>query len=855
MEKSLNDLTAGEISGTWTAVHKKVSSGFQNGLLLANVPEVNLPEGYHNGFKDPISGTVKSSFIVYNGYLLFGPVQLNPVSHVLEIVHEDALASALTDAMDPHSLDLLGAKEIDIFFTLDYFRSTFQEAGRKVSFVFQPVNSRIIPTGAHEKIISGSVSVKKLLEGRQFNLADYVDKNLKNFEEISHQFKKNVFQIVEDSVNTKSTTGFSFRNEWVSEYINSYVDESGSFKLGLNDFELGFLYKLLVPNIKSMDYSITNKDNIVYKLFNIDFTKETNIHYSMRRSTQSTKQLFNEYLKLFKQFSEIDPTTVPIELCEVVIRLNEETEHFRNNPTLDFQINELDPTDSVNKYFMSKEELILAQRINYALIRLIGGNNFRDIFLGSIFPKNGYIRHINRPWAVIRRNVLDLSFSLESLYGHPALVIVPSHLVSYENKFQYLYDRVVQPATIPLPINPSDSALAIFSLSNPGISNLRISGVPLRVWTSDLGGPFFEPMIADKRMKFYTTLSQMDQQYYLKNFRTSSDLSEDFLRFESLTTIVGIIRKIYEDIVGLDITGMADKVLQKEFTTLEVSNARNQLFTFLTSYGLEATSLEFQYRHGARYTLLLNRDIYDVYFKNREDLTSLIKSLEKKTIYSGTSKDSRISLTKEALRFSQDRIISTLDFVWSLTYKSDGTRRKVYLYFLPKNSEGFGYRDLQYRYLPVMSGPDWNLFSSMSSIQARGIVLDPEHPELFNPSEILAAMNIENALCVARTSDMADNEILFAFDEFQPYMPHLVKNENRRVIGPDPDGLTEKNTHEFLTLYFKYWQIVQRFKMVDFYNFGDSNDFYNIFSDDTDSLIWFITQYDPPYVFDPRWYN
>jgi len=451
--------------------------------------------------------------------------------------------------------------------------------------------------------------------------------------------------------------------------------------------------------------------------------------------------------------------------------------------------------------------------------------------------------------------VLDISFSLESRYGYHTQVIVPSHLVSYENKFQYLYDRVVQPATIPLPINPSDSALAIFSLSNPDVSNLRISGVPLRVWTFDLGGPFFEPIIAKDRITFYTALSQMDQRLYLQNFRSSSDLSDDFLRLEGLSTITEIVRKIYEDIVGLGISSMADRALQREFTTKSLSKARDQLFTFLTSYGLEETPLEFQYKFGLKHTLLLNKDIYDVYFKNREDLASLIKSLEKKSIYGVGSKDSLVSFTKEGLRFSQDRIISTLDFIWSLTYESDGSRRKVYLYFLPKNTEGFGYTDKQYNYLPVMSDPEWNLFKNMPDRQARGIILDPEHPELFNPSGILAAMNVEGALCVARTSDMADNEILFAFDEFRPYMPFLVKNENHMVIGPDPEGLTEKNTQEFLTLYFRYWQIVQRFKMVGFYAFLDPNDFFAIFNDDTDSIIWFITQYDLPPIFNPRWYK
>ena len=248
-------------------------------------------------------------------------MRLNPVSHVLEIVHPDFLANALLNAMEEQSLDLVGAKEINKYYTLDYFRSVFQEAGKKISFVFQPVNSRIIPTGAHKKIVSGSVSLRNLFKKEEFNLANYVDKDLKKilslegniFEENSRQFKKDVFQFVEDKFNTRRITSFSIRNEKTSEYINSYVDESDSFILGLNDFELGFLYELLVPGIKSIDYTyLINKDNIVNKLFNIDFITTTDISHAIRRSSQSTKQLFNEYLKLFKQFAEVDPATEPL---------------------------------------------------------------------------------------------------------------------------------------------------------------------------------------------------------------------------------------------------------------------------------------------------------------------------------------------------------------------------------------------------------------------------------------------------------------------------------------------------------------------------------------------------------------
>lgn len=48
---------------------------------------------------------------------------------------------------------------------------------------------------------------------------------------------------------------------------------------------------------------------------------------------------------------------------------------------------------------------------------------------------------------------------------------------------------------------------------------------------------------------------------------------------------------------------------------------------------------------------------------------------------------------------------------------------------------------------------------------------------------------------------------------------------------------------------------VQRYKIAVFHYFKDPNDFYNICQDRADPMLWFLTEYDPPWIFDPKWYK
>ncbi len=174
--KSQSQLTKDElgalVKGSLAVVHRKGKGGYENGLILVNKPEINLPNGVAEGFRNPSTSEIIEGVFVSRydktsdqSYLLFGQVRLNPLSAKLEAIatkisdREAIMAKYLDQAVIEQSITLAGALEIKKYYTLEYVRSACQTAGPKVSYVLQQVHSRIIPTDAHKKIISGVAAV------------------------------------------------------------------------------------------------------------------------------------------------------------------------------------------------------------------------------------------------------------------------------------------------------------------------------------------------------------------------------------------------------------------------------------------------------------------------------------------------------------------------------------------------------------------------------------------------------------------------------------------------------------------------------------------------------------------------
>jgi len=165
--KSLLELSKDDIKGSWAVVHRELQGTFENGLILVNRPQLDLLDGLHEGFKvfgsdAPIEGVFINQYDskTDKSYLLVGPVRLNPTTKILEQVSDDEIAWLLDSSIVEESVRLVGASKIDKYYAFEYFRSACQKVGSQLTFVLQDVKSRIIPTGAHKKIVSGITAIK-----------------------------------------------------------------------------------------------------------------------------------------------------------------------------------------------------------------------------------------------------------------------------------------------------------------------------------------------------------------------------------------------------------------------------------------------------------------------------------------------------------------------------------------------------------------------------------------------------------------------------------------------------------------------------------------------------------------------
>ena len=146
-----------------------------NGIVLVDKPQILLPTNVYDGFKDISSGEIiEGSFVTRNGYILISHITLNPNTCKLNTISSSQLALILSGLVNEHSIEfrdpdtgkiikgLPFAPKIKKYYSFDYIRSAIQKSGSKITYILQQMHSSIIPTGAHEKIVSGYIAVESL---------------------------------------------------------------------------------------------------------------------------------------------------------------------------------------------------------------------------------------------------------------------------------------------------------------------------------------------------------------------------------------------------------------------------------------------------------------------------------------------------------------------------------------------------------------------------------------------------------------------------------------------------------------------------------------------------------------------
>ncbi len=179
------------LSGNLLAVHNDRN---ENGILLAETPQLELPSGTADGYSYSVGGRLikvfEGVFLSKNGFLNIGEVfirhsngqfieiavmPLETLAQILNQALSDPISISYTDPVTQEivlGLPLLPG--IQKYYTLDYLRSAKHEAGTKLTYLIQPVHSTIIPTDAHKKVVSSSTVLqrRKVMQDSLLKLPD-----------------------------------------------------------------------------------------------------------------------------------------------------------------------------------------------------------------------------------------------------------------------------------------------------------------------------------------------------------------------------------------------------------------------------------------------------------------------------------------------------------------------------------------------------------------------------------------------------------------------------------------------------------------------------------------------------------
>ncbi|MFX1237763.1 MAG: hypothetical protein ACFFAS_07645 [Promethearchaeota archaeon] len=240
--KSSSELSGEEksriLDGDLAVVHDE--SG-KNGLILVDLPQITLPPEVFDGYQDPETGEVMEGvFVAKNGYLLTGLVSINYISGELVKIHPEELARILSMAVVEESFDgKISGIDINKYYTLNYERSSVQTAGRLVTYVIQGVLCRIVPTGAHQKLVSAYEVLRKTLIYEMHTQQQLREMYGANFLREFNDLFLNLFRLYS-------------KNQYVVPKIHLYYDKLNGYFEGY-DFD----HFILGPTIDQVNHRVS----------------------------------------------------------------------------------------------------------------------------------------------------------------------------------------------------------------------------------------------------------------------------------------------------------------------------------------------------------------------------------------------------------------------------------------------------------------------------------------------------------------------------------------------------------------------------------------------------------------------
>lgn len=824
--KVLGDLADTQIENSWILVSDEDG---KIGLALADKYSLQLPSEVSE--EVIIDGhTVEGVFITdRSGKLVQGPAYLDSDSKTFKYQPDYKVAHSIQESVNSKTQHFFGTK-FDKIFTFSYLRSLSWKTGSKITPFIQKVQSNIVPTGAHETIISfekatKSLSVKKSAEYYESLLYNYdydklsrTEKAIVDYE--AELFKRNLFFYVSLTVDTGSVAAYLPISDLSLALFGSSKGLNEEIIDGYQYFELQHIFKRLIPDTM-VDY--TDPANVVYRVFSLRFSDRSSLDLraSLFDNTRTRKQWFQDILTLLQAYQSPSDTPSSTSLQELDANLNHVVIDLFNN-FKDKDGNDLEFDFNYHNKYFSKEDLRLASMISQAFCLITNRFVFQRMYTGGMMFKDGVVTFIRRRWANQLDVLKDVGIKMPVKYGRNSLDI-PNVRSSLDLISRFYIDYYTQSFEFTLPVNPSDKGISKFVSLHQKYKSISFDALPMKLWLPMWTYPKLDN--AHEKSQSATFLSSQ----LIGRGISSIDFSD--WSSEGKVLLFDILKiKLEQEYGDIYRRKAAERALRYALTSVRLesrledqSRVRLLLYKFLTERGLNPVTIKFSYSSGQMYELTLTHDDYVKLFeyrfpRNTHYLDKIISSLEVAQLFDARS-GRREAYIKKSLEFNEDPISEILDFFWGLTFTESG-RRTILIY--PQTVYAVGYATSYTSYYP---GKD-NTLSEWISRSA--IVLEPGKTDSKRAALLIASLLIEGNLLVVRTPGMSQDEHLIAVDASGVIDPKLVKGSISHPRAPPVDGMKWSDFNEWVKLRRVWNRIISDYLILSIYYSKDPQDFYDV---------------------------
>ncbi|KKL72764.1 hypothetical protein LCGC14_2081650, partial [marine sediment metagenome] len=509
--KTLQELSDTQVKNAWILV---ADDDGKIGLALANKVSLDLPADTYQKIKIG-NNFIEGVFITdRSGNIVKGPMFLDHVNNDFKYQKDYKVANSIQETINNVPQRFYGT-HLDKMYTFNYLRSLTWKTGSKITPFIQGVQSNVVPTGAHESLISVESATKSLkvkkgesyYEGLLYNYDyDKLSKSQKSLVDFQNKkFIKNIYFATDLILDTKQSPAYLPVSDLTYEWLGSYENFNGEIINGPDSNDLTHILGRIIPNFNTLDY--TNPDNIIYKIFSIDFVKNAPFDVRgtiFRGPEQKRKQWFQDILTLLQGYTP--PTSSPpsTNLQDIDNNLNRVIVDLFNN-FKDESGNNLEFDFTYHDRYFSTDDLQLAYKVSSALSLIFKRFISFQMYTGGMMVKDGTPQVIRRPWGSQYDTLQELDYSSPIRYGR-GFINFPTRFVtqsSWNLIEQFTLDRFTQASAFILPTDPSDNIVSGFLDLHPKYKTINFEALPTRLWQPNMNYPKLNSFIEKSGAAMY----------------------------------------------------------------------------------------------------------------------------------------------------------------------------------------------------------------------------------------------------------------------------------------------------------------------------------------------------------------